>query len=113
MRLLRAISLAVALGCAGSNATRAQDAPSREALQTARELAAVLMAATIDDRVAKATGEAWPALEAELRARLPAIDDAAVAAQRREFERLHYIAIADGLDETAAAFAPRPPMPPW
>jgi hypothetical protein len=83
MRLLRTLSVVVALGCPSDSTTRAQDVPPAKALQTARELAAVVSVTIIGDLVAKLTEQAWRDLEAELRNQFPAIDDTALAVLRR------------------------------
>lgn len=105
MRLMRALAVVVVFGWLGGGAPRAQDAAPPDALDTARELAAVLAAATIDDLSAKFAGEAWPQQEADLRAKFPTIDDATVAALRGDFERLQFVAIVEGLEEAAAVYA--------
>lgn len=104
--MLRRIAiLIVVLGCSGAATARAQDAPPADASQMARDLAAVLTAATIAEQAARLADEAWPRLEAELRRQHPTIDGGTLAELRKDFERLQFVAIVEGLDDAAAVYA--------
>lgn len=66
----------------------AQDAPSAEAIQAAKDLMAVMSPDTIRQMVAGMTNQVWPAIEHEVRGKRPDIDQSTLSELRTEFENI-------------------------
>ena len=66
----------------------AEDSPSPETMQAARELVAVLNEPTVAQTVANLTAQSWPPIEQALREENEKIDDPTAAELRKEYERL-------------------------
>src|SRR5262245_43040853 len=90
MKLLRRIifvfAVSLALTSHGAIKSVAQEAPSPEALQAARDLTAIVSVDMISELSQRLTNQVWPSIEATLRARAPNITPAALVELRREFE---------------------------
>jgi len=80
----RLIALALVCGCLGGPAARAEDVPSPDALQAAKDLAAMVSGDAIAQMSAAMTAQIWPNIENSLTAK---VDAATLAELRGEFER--------------------------
>jgi uncharacterized protein len=69
-------------------AVETQNAPSRETIEAASELLALMSRDMIAQLVAEVTGQMWPAIESRLRAYNSNIDDTALAELRNELDRI-------------------------
>jgi hypothetical protein len=86
-KVLRAICVAAAFGVVFSiyaPPALAQNSPSPEALQAARQLVALVSETTTTELNKRLTDEVWQDMVAALRSRYPNISDAALADLRRE-----------------------------
>jgi hypothetical protein len=66
----------------------AQNAPSEDAIQAAKDLMAVMSPDTIRQMVAGMTNQVWPAIEHEVRGRRADIDQSTLTELRTEFENI-------------------------
>src|SRR3954454_1363999 len=93
MRQLR-FALMLAAVTMGAAATlpfaraHAQAPGTPEALQAAKELAAIMSAETLKQMAVQVTGAVWPQIEQRLRASRPDIEAKLLAELRSEFERI-------------------------
>jgi uncharacterized protein len=90
MKILRitVVATSLAIGAVPLAPGFAEDAPSPETMQAARDLVAVLNAPTIVETVANLTSQSWPPIEQALREENEKIDDPTAAELRKEYERL-------------------------
>jgi hypothetical protein len=90
MTIARAFAIAAALAVAGwpAGPARAQNAPSNDAIEAARDLLALMSKDMVAQLVGQVTVQMWPSIESRLRAYNPNIDDAALAELRKELERI-------------------------
>jgi hypothetical protein len=106
MRILQTLVLAAALSV-GLAAPKgfAQTAPSREALQAAREFASLASFGVVAQMVTKLSDQTWPTVAATLRLKNPSIDAGTLAELRREYERLQVSTVLDGVNDAAPVYA--------
>jgi uncharacterized protein len=102
MRSLRIFTVVLLLA-AGGQQLRADDTPSPEALQAAKELFTVLSPDTTAQLAGRITSAFWPMVEQ--RAHADKIDDATVAEMRKEFDRIQQAFLADAMKEAPAIYA--------
>jgi hypothetical protein len=92
MKILRVtvVAASLAIGAAPQMIAPsfAEDAPTPETMQAARELVAVLNEPTVAQTVANLTAQSWPPIEQALRDENEKIDDQTAAELRKEYERL-------------------------
>jgi uncharacterized protein len=91
MKIIRIAAVAVALALAGigCNNSRAEDAPSAEALQAAKELVALITKDTIKELATRVTAQVWPQIEQGLKAKQK-ISPFQLTELRQEFERIQF-----------------------
>lgn len=68
--------------------SRAQNAPSADALQAGKELMSVVTGQMVADAITNMTAQVWPSVEASLRTQNPKLDAATLGELRKEYERL-------------------------
>ena len=102
MRILRIVAVALLL-TATAERSRADDAPSAEALQAANELFSILSTDMIGQLTAQMTKMIWPKLEQQARA--SKIDDATIAELHQQFTQMQTENIADIVKEAAPIYA--------
>jgi hypothetical protein len=95
------VAVALLFGCL-TLSTRAQNAPSPEALRAAQDLAAVVTADTIQQMTNGMIGQMWPGLEAQLG---PKVDAATLAEMRTETERAIASFTGDLMKDAPAIYA--------
>jgi uncharacterized protein len=91
MKILRisVVAVSLAIGTVSQLAPSfAEEAPSPDTLQAARELVAVFNEPTVAEAVTNLTAQVWPPIEQNLREENPKIDAATAAELRKEYERL-------------------------
>jgi hypothetical protein len=91
MKIIRIVALAVTLALAGAgcNNARAENAPSAEAMQAAKELVALITKDTIKELAARVTAQVWPQIEESLKAKQK-IAPFQLIELRHEFERIQF-----------------------
>ena len=83
----------------------AQDAPSAETLQAAKDLMAVMSADTIRQMVTGMTNQLWPAIEREVRGKRPDVDQATLTELRTEFENIQMRYMANVMADAPMIYA--------
>jgi len=101
-RLFRIIAVAVLLAGAAHPA-RADDTPSPEALQAAKDLFGILSPDLTAQLTARITNAFWPMVEQKARA--DKIDDATIAELHREFERIQIDFLTEAMKDAPAIYA--------
>jgi uncharacterized protein len=106
MKIIRIAAFAVALVLAGAgfNATRAQGAPSEDALQAARELVALVTKDTIRELSVRITAQVWPQIEQGLKAKQQITPDQ-LTDLRHEFERIQIEFVTKVMADAPALYA--------
>ncbi len=89
----------------GSRVSLAQSAGTPEALAAARELNAILSKDVIKQLTTQVTGQVWPALEKNLRAKRQDVTDAQLAELRAEFERIQFENLSSVMDDAPIIYA--------
>ncbi len=97
-RLLAAIVLCVCL----TAPVRAEDAPSPEALASARELTALVSGNTIQQLTAVMVGQMWPSIEAQLAAK---VDAPTLIELRAEIEHSAAALAGDSMKDAPSIYA--------
>ena len=106
LRLRAAVPLiALTASLYGTSQSSAQNAPSAETLQAARELAAAASVAMVAEMTTNVTTQVWPGVEAAIRDKNPAVDAATLAELRREFEQLQVNAVVEGMSDASRIYA--------
>jgi len=102
MQILRVLAIVLLLTGATERA-RADIAPSPEALQAANELLSILSPDMVAQLTGQMTAAFWPGVEEKARA--DKIDDATIAALRKEFERIQLAFVTDAMKEAPPIYA--------
>jgi uncharacterized protein len=89
----------------GTTRGNAQDAPSADALQAAKELVSLTSTSMIFDMTNKTTDQLWPSVEAALRAANPNIDAATLAELRQKFVQLVMNGVSESLKDAPPFYA--------
>jgi hypothetical protein len=108
MAILRILILTIGLIAglhAASTRTFAQNPPSPDALQAAKELVSVISAVLLKDLTTRRAAEAWPQVEAALRAANSNIDPATLAELRLEFDRVQTYYFIQVTNDAPAIYA--------
>ena len=104
MRSLRIFAIVLLVAGAGLNLRAgADDAPSPEALQAAKELFTVLSPDMRGELVGRITNAFWPTVEREAHA--AHIDDATLAELRKQFDQIQLAFLAEAMKEAPAIYA--------
>jgi hypothetical protein len=101
-RSLRILAVVLLLIGAGER-TRADEAPSPEAMAAANELFAILSTDLIKQLSGQVTNAFWPVVEE--RARADKIDDATIAELRAEFERIQIGFVTNAMRDAPPIYA--------
>ena len=102
MRTMRVVVLMLLLCGAGLQA-RAEESPSPEALDAAKELMAVISPDMLKQLATSVSATFWPVVEQ--RARADKIDDATIAELRAEFERIQFAFASDAMKDAPPIYA--------
>jgi hypothetical protein len=102
MRTMRIVVLVLLLCGAGVQA-RAEDSPSPEALDAAKDLMAVISPDMLKQLAASVSATFWPIVEQ--RAKADKIDDATIAELRAEFERIQFAFASDAMKDAPPIYA--------
>jgi hypothetical protein len=83
----------------------AQQQPSVEVMQAARELASIISINNAAQVTASINEQMWPILVAQLRQKYPSIDAATLSELRSEFEKLQVLTIMEANKDLPAIYA--------
>jgi uncharacterized protein len=95
--------IALVLVAASGERARADDTPSPEALQAAKQLFTIVSGDMLQQLTTQITGAFWPSVEQGARAEK--IDDATIAELRKEFDRVELAFVTDPLKQAPAIYA--------
>lgn len=108
MKFSRILILSATIAIGGSGAASlglAQNQPTPEALQAALTLASLQSASMASNLTNGLIAQAWPTLEASVRARAPQVDPATIADLQREFQRTQTEYLNEILGEASLIYA--------
>jgi len=102
-----AVMAAVVVGTLAqtSVSSLAQNAPSPEALQAAKDLVSVISSTTISDMSSKMVAQVWPSIETALRTQNPKLDAATLADMRAEYEWIMVTNITLAMNDAPPIYA--------
>jgi hypothetical protein len=95
--------IALVLVAASGERARADDTPSPETLQAAKQLFTIVSGDMLHQLTTQITGAFWPAVEQSAHAEK--IDDATIAELRKEFDRVELDFVTDALKQAPAIYA--------
>ena len=95
--------IALVLVAASGERARADDTPSPEALQAAKQLFTIVSGDMLQQLTTQITGAFWPSVEQS--ARSEKIDDATIAELRKEFDRVELAFVTDAMKQAPAIYA--------
>jgi hypothetical protein len=105
LRFVAALFCAILAVSAAPHRAMAQDTPSAETIQAAKDLMAVMSPDTIRQMVSGMTNQVWPAIEREVRAKRADIEQSTLTELRTEFENIQMRYMAGVMADAPTIYA--------